>query len=430
VTGVPGAGKTLVGLNLATTFLRSEDPHHSVYLSGNGPLVAVLREALARDSVQRAKRGGKARTKKQALHEVQAFIQNVHHFRDDGIKTAAPPAHPPDEHVAIFDEAQRAWDEVHTRSFMKRKKGIANFTSSEPAFLISCMDRHRDWAVVVCLVGGGQEINRGEAGIKGWLDALSKDFPHWDVYMSPHLVEADYDISDSLASLEDKSVNLVMREDLHLNVSMRSFRTEHVSRLVKEILDISPEQARQTLEEIGDDYPIHLTRDITLAKQWVREQARGSERYGLIVSSYAERLKPYAIDVKSKMNPVHWFLNDRQDVRSSFYLESVATEFHVQGLELDWACVAWDADFRFKDNEWHHRTFKGKAWQNIKNKANQAYQKNAYRVLLTRARLGMVIVVPEGDLTDPTRRPEYYDSTFEYLKSTGIRVLSKRESTH
>ena len=204
---------------------------------------------------------------------------------------------------------------------------------------------------------------------------------------------------------------------------MRSFRAENVSHLVKQVLDLNPDAARDALHQIGERYPIVVTRDLAKAKQWLRQHARGSERYGIVVSSEAQRLKPHAIDVKSPMDPIHWFLDGKDDVRSSYYLEDVATEFHVQGLELDWTCVTWDADFRFTNDGWEHWSFCGNRWNRIRNSERRVYLKNAYRVLLTRARQGMVIVVPKGDAEDLTRRPEDYDPTFEYLRRIGFETI-------
>lgn len=418
VTGVPGAGKTLVGLTVATEHSRPEDKLHTVYLSGNGPLVSILREALARDQVERGKRAGRSPTKGEALRATKAFIQNIHHFRDDCIKDAGPPA----EHVTIFDEAQRAWNLERTADFMRRKKGLHDFQHSEPGFLISCIDRHKDWGVIVCLVGGGQEINTGEAGIGAWIDALIDEFPHWHVHVSPNLHDSEYGAGKVLAKVTEpgRVAGVHLHADLHLSVSMRSFRAERVSAFVKAVLDHEEQQAKALHGEIVAKYPIVLTRDLAKAKRWLREQSRGSERYGLVVSSNAQRLKPHAIDVRSPMNPVHWFLAPKCDVRSSYYLEDVATEFHVQGLELDWAGVVWDGDFRRAQRDWGHYCFRGKKWQRVKNEANQSYLKNAYRVLLTRARQGMVIVVPPGDAGDPTRDSRFYDPTFEYLREIGL----------
>jgi hypothetical protein len=418
VTGVPGAGKTLIGLNIATKHLNAEDDTYSVFLSGNGPLVKVLQEALARDKVAREEEQGRAITKKKAYSEVKAFVQNVHHYRDAYVIDPKPPA----DHVALFDEAQRAWNIEQTTKFMRQRKKIPNFSQSEPEFLISCIDRHPDWGVVVCLVGGGQEIHTGEAGISEWLEALNRSFPYWHIHISNRLTDSEYGTRQVLGKLTDRS-NVHFRPSLHLAVSMRSFRAEHVSRLVKQVLDLEQANASETLAALRAQYPIAITRDLAKAKNWVRQQARGSERYGLVVSSQAERLKPHAIDVKSPVNPIHWFLSDKQDVRSSYYLEAVATEFHIQGLELDWACVTWDADFRYSPDGWLHRSFRGSKWQKIRKPERQVYQKNAYRVLLTRARQGMVIVVPPGDPNDPTRLPEFYDGTYEYLKNIGLPAL-------
>ncbi|MDQ3220822.1 MAG: DUF2075 domain-containing protein [Acidobacteriota bacterium] len=418
VTGVPGAGKTLVGLDIATKYLDASGGDRSVFLSGNGPLVAILTEALARDSIYRAKKLGNKIKKGEARSKVKVFIQNVHHYRDEYLKDTSAPI----DHVAIFDEAQRAWNHEQTANFMKRKKKVADFAHSEPEFLVSCLDRHEDWAVIVCLVGGGQEINRGEAGIGEWIESINRSFRDWKIYISDQLTDSEYDAVKAIKQFETKE-NICVNDDLHLAVSMRSFRAERVSSFVKNVLDIEVDAARLDLEQFRKKYPIALTRDLEIAKQWVKNKARGSERYGLIVSSSAQRLKPFAIDVKSPMNPVNWFLEGKNDVRSSYYLEDVATEFHVQGLELDWACVTWDADFRFAEKSWTTHSFVGDKWHNIRKAERKQYLKNAYRVLLTRARQGMVIVVPNGSSDDHTRKNEYYDRTFEYLKEVGLEVI-------
>lgn len=419
VTGVPGAGKTLVGLNIATQHVDKSNDLYSVFLSGNGPLVAVLREALARDRIRNEKERGKKVKKGEAMSEVKMFIQNVHHFRDECLVDSRKP---PIEHVALFDEAQRAWNLSQTSNFMQRKKGVSNFEQSEPEFLISCLDRHNDWAVVACLVGGGQEINTGEAGISEWIETLSRSFPEWHVYISSRLTDSEYGAGSVLTELASRR-NVAIRDELHLATSMRSFRAENVSLLIKQILDLEAVEARNTMAEISKSYPIVLSRDPQKAKKWLKTMARGTERYGIVVSSQAERLKPHAIDVKSPMDPVHWFLDGKDDVRSSYYLEDVATEFHVQGLELDWSCVIWDADFRYAEGRWSHHSFSGSRWMNIRKPERQMYLKNAYRVLLTRARQGMVIVVPEGDTEDATRKREYYDQTFEYLRGIGLPII-------
>ncbi|MGV8057512.1 MAG: DUF2075 domain-containing protein [Smithellaceae bacterium] len=419
VTGVPGAGKTLIGLNIATTHIDKTNDLYSVFLSGNGPLVAVLREALTRDKMRHDRAKGHKTKKGEVMANVKMFIQNVHHFRDECLLDQTKP---PIEHVALFDEAQRAWDSMQTSSFMRRKKNNANFYQSEPEFLISCLDRHADWAVIVCLVGGGQEINTGEAGISEWIDSLVRSFPKWQVYISPRLTDSEYSAGESINKLMS-STNVIYNDALHLAVSMRSFRAENVSLLVKQLLELDIAGARSILEAIEGKFPIVITRDLTKARQWLKNQARGTERYGIVVSSQAERLKPHAIDVRTPVDPIHWFLDPKDDVRSSYYLEDVATEFQVQGLELDWVCCTWDADLRWAGNEWEYWSFRGNKWMHIRKKDRQNYLKNAYRVLLTRARQGMVIVVPNGDAEDPTRCPDYYDPIFEYLANIGFTVI-------
>lgn len=416
VTGVPGAGKTLVGLNVATE-RRANDETHAVFLSGNGPLVAVLREALVQDEQERqAAAGQKVERKGQIGQRVKPFIQNVHTFRDEGVRDRTLP---PIEHVAIFDEAQRAWNRDKTALFMKQRKGIAGFDMSEPEFLLSYMDRHQDWAVIVCLVGGGQEIHTGEAGIGAWLDAVREHFHHWRVYISPELHDTEYAAGRALEQLEGHAL-IEQRKELHLSVSMRSFRSEQVSGFVKAVLDSDIERARADLLQVLPRYPIVLTRERTKAKRWLRDQARGTERYGLVASSQAQRLKAYCIDVRVNVDPVKYFLADRDDTRSSYFLEDAATEFQTQGLELDWVCMGWDADLRRRGDSWAHHGFRGSRWVSVRNEARKRYLINAYRVLLTRARQGMVIFVPRGRKSDATIQPEYYDETFRYLASLGI----------
>jgi schlafen family protein len=419
VTGVPGAGKTLVGLNLATRRDDADQLSHAVFLSGNAPLVAVLREALTRDELARRKKQGEKVRKGKVGESVKAFIQNIHHFRDDGLTDSGPPI----EHVVIFDEAQRAWNLKQTASFMLRKKNRPGFRQSEPEFLISYMDRHRDWAAIVCLVGGGQEINIGEAGIEAWLEAVNRSFPDWEMFISSRLTDSEYAAGRVTEITRDRP-RTQFDDSLHLAVSMRSFRAENVSAFVKALLDYEKAEAREAFAKLSALYPILITRDLKAAKQWIRSRARGTERFGLVASSKAMRLKPHAIDIRVSVDPVHYFLNEKQDTRSSYYLEDAATEFQVQGLELDWVCVNWDADFRFNRSGWSYHDFRGKKWFNIKNSDNRVYLRNAYRVLLTRARQGMVIFVPPGDQSDPTRDPEFYDSTFKYLAELGIPTLT------
>ena len=442
VTGVPGAGKTLVGLNVAMKQFEKKEP--AVYLSGNGPLVDVLTEALARDKVKQEKAAGKQYTLTTARREVKSFIQIIHHYRDNALAKLRMPIHDgkleidPNklqkhkddgysevEHVAIFDEAQRLWDQPHLSSWLARKKGIPNFPMSESEFLIWSLNLRPDWAVVICLVGGGQEINSGEAGIAEPIRAANENFPNWNVFISPQLTAKEY-AEGQVDLLLDKNLKVQKDVSLHLATSMRSFRAENLSNFVGQLLDRDSTAAKSTYAEFCANYPIMLTRDLSQAKAWLRKVSGGSERYGMICSSQAFRLRPLAIDVRAKPNIVDWFLDDITDIRSSLFLEDVATEFDIQGLELDWSCLIWDGDFQYAPDKWIQKDFSGGKWKNINSPERRAFQVNAYRVLLTRARKGMVICVPEGDKGHPpddTRRPEFYDATFNYLKSLGLKEI-------
>ena len=340
LTGVPGAGKTLAGLNIANERRKAHEDENAVFLSGNGPLVYVLREALVRDEVQQAKENGEKLTKKKSAIKANAFIQNIHHFRDDNLISSKAP----DEKVVVFDEAQRAWTREKATSFMKSKG--KDFDMSEPEFLIDVMNRHENYCTIICLVGGGQEINTGEAGLSEWVIALKNHYPNWDIYYS-NLITADNDyLNDEILKtwLKDKGN---AETELHLSVSVRSFRSEKISSFVHAVIDGNAIQAKTILNEIDKLFPIRLTRDFNVAKEWLRKNKKGTERIGLVGSSGGRRLRPLGIDVKNEITAEDWFLNDASDVRSSHYLELVATEFDIQGLEIDYVCLAWDINFNF-----------------------------------------------------------------------------------
>ena len=418
VTGVPGAGKTLVGLNIAIQRSDAQQGEHAVFLSGNFPLVTVLQEALARDKVEQEKhRGGKI-SKSEALRSTSAFIQIIHKYRDSFVgNNNVPP-----ERVAIFDEAQRAWTQDMIEKFMATKKGVSPFPYSEPEFLISTMDRHQDWAVIICLVGGGQEINTGEAGLPEWFDSLRRAFPNWDVYITPQLNDNEYRRDRSWNSMLE-GLNTFEREKLHLATSVRSFRTPDLAAFVKAVLDADTDEAKRLYQQIKDKYPTVITRDLAKAKAWVKEHCQGTTRYGLMASSGALRLKPEGIFVKNEISVANWFLNGKDDVRSSYMLEDVVTEFDIQGLELDYSVVAWDADYRYVDGEWTYNNFVGNRWNTVNSDERKLYLKNAYRVLLTRARQGMAIFVPEGSDEDQTRKREWYDGIYGYLQEIGVEIV-------
>lgn len=467
VTGVPGAGKTLVGLDVAVkqTYQGSDKPildEEAVYLSGNGPLVAVLNEALAKDNYAKCRERGERKNLSDSRREVGKFIQIIHRYRDNMLAKIKNPVEngileiDPEkavkmeaagfgevEHVAIFDEAQRSWTHQRLAAYLKRggtygnKLKVPNFPVSEASFLIWSLDQREDWATIVCLVGGGQEINTGEAGISEWIKALNETFTHWKVYISPQLTEPEY-AEGKVNELLKENNNVTFAENLHLSVSLRSYRAEKLSAFIHALLAID-ENAPSIYEEIKDKYPIVLTRDMEKAKRWLHEKVRGTERTGVLITKESARYKPLGIHVleSGDENAVHWFLEDKVDTRSSNYLEDAATEIQVQGLELDYTCLLWDADMRYEDGKWHFYRFNRKTeWNEVladsENKQEQMkYMLNAYRVLLTRARAGMIICVPEGNgnktlsgfWEDSTRLPEYYEGTYQYLKSLGLKEI-------
>ena len=467
VTGVPGAGKTLVGLDVAIkqTYQGQDEPvkdEGAVYLSGNGPLVAVLTEALAQDNLKRCRERGEKKKITDSRREVSKSIQMIHRYRDNMLQKIKNPVEggvleiDPEkavklagagfgevEHVAIFDEAQRSWTHKRLADYLKRggtygnKLKVPNFPVSEAAFLIWSLDQREDWATIICLVGGGQEINTGEAGISEWITALNERFPLWEVHISPKLTEAEYAEGKVNELLKDNR-NVIYSEDLHLSVSLRSYRAEKLSAFVHALLSFDG-NASTLYDEIKDKYPIKLTRDMEEARRWIHEKVRGTERTGVLVTKESARFKPLAIHIlpSGDENAVHWFLEDKTDTRSSNYLEDAATEIQVQGLELDYTCLLWDADMRYENGSWHFYRFNGQTkWveQTGESESKQEqikYMLNAYRVLLTRARAGMVICVPKGNPNktangfweDSTRKPEYYDGTYQYLKSIGIEEI-------
>jgi hypothetical protein len=416
LTGVPGAGKTLAGLNIANERRKAHEDENAVFLSGNGPLVYVLREALVRDEVQQAKENGKKLTKKNSAIKANAFIQNIHHFRDDNLISNKAP----DEKVVVFDEAQRAWTKEKAASFMKSKG--KDFDMSEPEFLIDVMNRHENYCTIICLVGGGQEINTGEAGLSEWVIALKNHYPDWDIYYS-NLITYDNDYLSEETLKDWLKENGNPETELHLSVSVRSFRSEKISSFVHKVIDGNAIQAKSILNEINSLFPIRLTRDFNVAKEWLRKNKKGTERIGLVGSSGGRRLRPLGIDVKNEITAEDWFLNDASDVRSSHYLELVATEFDIQGLEIDYVCLAWDINFYFNNGEWNYQSFEGTKWKSIISEIDKSYLRNAYRVLMTRARQGLIIFIPYGDTLDPTRPSELYDKTYNFFSSCGIKTI-------
>jgi broad-specificity NMP kinase len=404
VTGVPGAGKTLAGLNI----VHNRELHEGslgVFLSGNGPLVRVLSEALARDDCRRT-----GRTISESRRRVSTFVQNVHRFIDAHFTgLTAPP-----DRVVVFDEAQRAWNAEQSRRKFKRDR-------SEPEIMLDIMDRHAGWAFIVALVGSGQEINTGEAGLSEWGRALAERFRHWNVLISPHLV-GEHNSGDGLFRVPPDGLEVFQDRNLHLEVSLRSYKAEAVSEFVSHLLSMQVAHARAALASCSD-FPLLLTRDIGKARAWLKRRQRGSRRIGLIASSGGRRLRAHGLDVRTELDVENWFLNPPSDVRASCYLETPATEFGIQGLELDWTGVCWDIDLVPERDGWSVRAFKGTNWQSTRDQTRRQYVLNKYRVLLTRAREGMIIWVPPGDPSDWTRPPRKYDCIAEYLQSCGIKEI-------
>ena len=467
VTGVPGAGKTLVGLDIAIkqTYQGNDEPvkdEGAVYLSGNGPLVAMLTEALAQDNIKKARERKERKNLTDSRREVSKSIQMIHRYRDNMLAKIKNPVEngrleiDPEkavrmekagfgevEHVAIFDEAQRSWTHKRLADYLRRggtygnKLKVPNFPMSEAAFLIWSLDQREDWATIVCLVGGGQEINTGEAGISEWIKAVNSEFRHWEVHISPKLTDAEY-AEGKVSELLKDNPKVIFSDSLHLSVSLRSYRAEKVSAFVHAVLTFD-NNASVIYNEIKDKYPIVLTRDMARARKWLHEKVRGTERIGVLVTKEAARFKPLAVHIlpSGDENAVHWFLEDKVDTRSSNYLEDAATEIQVQGLELDYTCLLWDADMRCQNGKWSFFTFNGntrwveQAGTSQNSQEKRKYMLNAYRVLLTRARAGMVICVPEGNSNktasgfweDSTRLPEYYNGTYEYLREIGLEEI-------
>jgi hypothetical protein len=415
VTGTPGAGKTLAGLNAVhDPALRKDGNPSTVFLSGNGPLVKIVKEALVRDQ----QRAGKPRD--EASRVVRTFVGNVHQFLVHyGIENKSTPPH---EHAIVFDEAQRAWD---VRA-VKKKHAIA---LSEPNMLLEIMERAEGWCTVIALVGGGQEIHRGEAGLEEWGRALSGRTAKWHVIASPELLQGGKSVAGHRLFESDapSSVDLTESASLHLTVSVRSPRARLLSEWVDALLQNRLLASGESMT--SSEFPIVSTRDLAVARRWLAARCDAQQRCGLLASSGALRLRADGLEVSSGFRQGYpytdWFLNGPDDSRSSNQLEVAATEFECQGLELDWTCVCWGGDFVIDPaaDIWSCRSFRGKKWQRVAGPELRQFIVNKYRVLLTRARSGMVIWVPNGSSADPTRNPELFHATAEYLRKSGVAVI-------
>ena len=412
LTGVPGSGKTLVGLSLAHSDENKSSAIH--FMSGNGPLVKVLQHLFTKESMRGGANAVQART------EARTLIENVHVFAryhtDDNQGN-------PSNHAIIFDEAQRAWNRSQHLKKFKRDY-------SEPEMLLKIMERHEDWAIVIALVGGGQEINDGEAGLEEWGRALSNATKKWVIYASPEVLEggpstAGRRLFDDCTKRMDVQTNSV----LHLRTSNRSLRAESLATWVNHVIDGNAEEAESL--RIATRFPIFLSRNLTAVRRKLREQGIGANRYGLVGSSAAARLRAEGLEPNSTFHAdypwEHWYLAEESDLRSSYRCEVFATEFEIQGLELDWIGVCWGGDFIWNDSYgWQLRALRpgpNNKWNAIKNSDKRLYRKNAYRVLLTRARQGMIIFVPKGNGEDPTNSPDEFNATAQFLLRCGVTAL-------
>lgn len=415
VTGVPGAGKTLTGLNVVhAPSLRAQGGPSGIFLSGNGPLVKVVREALVL-SQQRA-----GRRRQNSAHEVSTFIQNVHQFLR---YHREHPTTLPHEHVVIFDEAQRAW----SRDQMRRKQGVDR---SEAAELFDVMDRLDGWAVIIALVGGGQEIFLGEAGLEEWGRAVAVR-PDWRVVASPEVVSGGASVSGHRLFTNGVPPGIKFRPEplAHLRVGVRSFRAQQLAEWVDAVLTLDTERARSLVPD-RREFPLHFTRDLEVAKTWLRarSQSGDGQRAGLVATSEDQRLRAYGLERSSAFRLDYsfekWFLMQPTDVRSSHALEVAASEFECQGLELDWVGLCWGGDFTPSSaGGWDYRKFRGSSWHQVHGESERTYVRNRYRVLLTRARLGMVIWVPPGKVCDPTLDPVRFDRVRSLLEAAGVPEL-------
>jgi hypothetical protein len=421
LSGVPGSGKTLAGLNVVHEALEEKVVNQGeiVYLSGNTPLVVVLREALAQDQVRQSKLDPllDSLTLKSARTSMRVTIQHVMDFLNQYLNKEVDS--PPVDHVVIFDEAQRAWD---------KKQGAAKFdrASSEPELMLGIMERHEDWSVLIALIGLGQEINDGEYGVSGWGEALEQRLNHsskaWEVFGS-------HSTLDRLEAPKFPLSNLITNENLHLNVPQRSYRAPNLSKWVDLVIKGDATGALRIKQDLGN-YPIVITRSCASMKGWLKAKARGHRRIGLLASSGAKRLRADGfgefLTANDGASIAHWYLQPIGDIRSSYALEVPSNEYTSQGLEIDYVGLCWGGDLirpTGASGQWVARKLSGDRWNTVKTNSGKEFIENSYRVLLTRAREGMVFWVPEGQVGDKTRSPEDSDRVYSYLIECGAEII-------
>lgn len=413
VTGGPGSGKTLVGLTLANNQrLRQNNRPPGVFLSGNLPLIRVLRAALSRDARRRT--GEDLKEAERKMRQVVQSVQNFVATRELG------------ERIVIFDEAQRAWGLEQMRKVYPNE-GVLH--RSEPEVIIELMERTWDWCVLVALVGGGQEINTGEDGLGTWGDALAGR-PGWTVVAPPEAITGDPSLAGQRLFRAEPPLGIRVMPELHLLVSMRAYRAAVVGEWVNAVLAGHPADAAHALNS-ADEFPVVLTRSLDSAREWLREKVLDRTEpavVGLLASSNALRLRADGLEVDSTFrrgffSDSKWFLDMPDDIKSAYRLEVAATEFECQGLELDWTGLCWEGDFTWTPDGWSRRRLRGSVWQQVRDPLKLQFVTNRYRVLLTRARQGTVIYVPRGAESDSTRPPGLFDATADFLLRCGVRPL-------
>lgn len=428
VSGVPGAGKTLVGLDIAgkTRNKDNDDMPEAVFFSGNGPLINVLTEALGRDAMKANPE--KFSNKNRAVNDVKTFIQDLHAFKQDIISSKKRVI---DENVLIFDEAQRVWDEEQLEKWLEKKGADESyFGNSEADLLLSTFDK-KEWGVIVALVGLGQDIHTGEDGLGVWFNSLLNKKTGWDIRLSNEIFEQRADKLDAYIDSIKNCDRVKECPGLYLKTCIRTPRAKNLSEFSEALLNNRPEDAKKALEKF-DDYPICITRNLKHAEQFLLDNTLRKERCGKLCSSNSKILGRYShsFDNIDNWHFANWML-DESGRDSSNSLVFAASEFNIQGLEIDWTLLGWDMDMYYHNGEWHEQKMLTPKRFKESTKVQKKHILNSYRVLLTRARKGMIIYIPKaGDYEDNYAVSDYFDSTYEYLKSCGIKDIDEiREYT-
>lgn len=423
VSGVPGAGKTLVGLDLAgkTKNDKSGELPEAVFFSGNGPLINVLTEALGRDAFKNNPE--KYPNKNRAVNDVKTFIQDLHAFKQDIISTKKKTIY---ENVLIFDEAQRVWDESQLKKWLLKKEADISYLGLSEADLLLRVFDEKDWGVIVALVGLGQDIHTGENGLSVWFKSLLEKHKEWEIRLSKEIFEQS---ADNITKYKDSLMNCSRTKEcsgLYLKTSIRTPRARNLSDFTEALLNNNPDKAKQALNKFND-YPICITRDLRRAEQFVLSNSSRKERFGKLCSSNSKILGNYShcFDNIDNWHFANWML-DEYGMDSSNSLRYSASEFNIQGLEIDWSLVGWDMDMYYSNGQWFQQKMLTQKRFVESTEIQKKHILNAYRVLLTRARKGMVIYIPnKNDYPDSFGVNKFLDSTYQYLKSCGIKDIDE-----